>query len=80
MNLVNNAVSFSPQNVSYLVVAFAVIAWTVLLIILLSDVYVSSMRRVWKVVWFLLLVGFPLIGSILYGGLSIVTFVTVKRS
>lgn len=80
MNLLNNAVAFSPQNVSFLVVAFAAIAWFALLVILLSDVFVSPMRKVWKSIWILLLIGLPFIGSILYGGMSIITFMSSKRS
>lgn len=80
MNLINNAVSFSPQNISMLVVVFAAIAWIILLMILLSDVYVAPMKKIWKAVWILILIGLPVVGSVLYSSLSIISCVTAKRS
>jgi hypothetical protein len=73
MNLFQNALVFDPQNVSMLVLLIAAVAWFIMLITLLVDLFSNSrLPKIWKVFWFPFLVGLPVVGGLCYGTFSLI--------
>jgi hypothetical protein len=72
MHLFQNAIAMDPQNVSTLVLLVAGVAWVGTLIVLLSDLFTdSSLRTVWKVIWFPVLICLPILGGFFYGAVAL---------
>jgi hypothetical protein len=60
-----NIISISPQNVSILVLALAAAVWSVVWVILLTDIAKQSRSIMWKCVWFFLST-IPAVGGMMY--------------
>ncbi len=82
MYLFQNALAMDPQNISLLVLVMALAAWVGILIVLVIDLF--SNRRLsssWKLVWFPILLGLPLLGGVLYSAFSLTRhFVDVRST
>lgn len=80
MNLFQNALVFDPQNVSMLVLLVAAVAWFILLITLLVDLFSNSrLSMIWKIFWFPFLVGLPVIGGLFYSTFSLIRSLLSKK-
>jgi hypothetical protein len=69
-----------PQNVSTLVLLVAAVAWVGTLIVLLSDLFTdSSLKTVWKVIWFPVLLCLPIVGGFFYGSFALLRSLVEMR-
>jgi hypothetical protein len=71
MNLFTNALLFDPQNISNFVLWSAGLAWLVVLLILIIDMFTNSgFTKFWKIFWLPLLIGLPCVGAFFYATIS----------
>lgn len=72
MYLFQNALALDPQNISTLVLFMAAAAWGGMLIVLLADLFGDArLSIVWKIVWFPVIVGVPVVGGFFYGAVCL---------
>jgi hypothetical protein len=73
MHLFQNALALDPQNVSTLVLLMAAFAWLGTLLVLLVDLFADKkLSALWKIVWFPVLLGLPMVGGFLYSSFSLI--------
>jgi hypothetical protein len=66
-HILNNILSFSPQNTSVLVWLFGAGLWILVLLLLLHDVFTSNRRgALGKATWCVILTGLPIMSGIFY--------------